>query len=151
MPPTSVQYSSQYLFCLYNSPKAGNGNDVAFWNLIFGISNCHTTKQRHFCNLWAKLDKMVCFFYKRFYIFKIMPFLTWTWLICQIWKWVSPSNFMCQMTLKHVTWHFHYSRHSLFSYVDPIWPDLDLCFPLVSYLHDNFTIPSVAEFAEFAL
>ena len=48
-----------------------------FWNSILGLSNCHTTKQMTFFES-TKLDKIVIFL-KQNFVFKVWPFLTWTW------------------------------------------------------------------------
>ena len=43
-----------FIFGCEMAQKPIDGNDVIFWNSIFGISDCRTTKQMTFLESWDK-------------------------------------------------------------------------------------------------
>ena len=131
--------------------KPIDGNDVIFWNSIFGISDCRTTKQMTFLESWDKTEqnKYLCFKNKisSFKIWTFCPELDLT--LGQMWKWMSPSNSTCQMTHKTCI-----TRHSCYIFI--WWPHLTWPWPWpvlsISLLFTwHFRHPFRSIFAEFTL
>ena len=91
--PACVQnFKPISLFWLTMVQKPSNGNDVIFWNSIFGISNCRTTKQMTFLESWDKTGQDIYLLERKFRFSKFDLFWPELDLILgQMWKWVSPS------------------------------------------------------------
>ena len=66
--------------------KPIGGNDVIFWNSIFRISNCRTTKQMTFLESWDKTQQNAYFLKENFDFQDLTIFdlnLTWPSVKCE--------------------------------------------------------------------
>ena len=73
---TKFQANISILCCAMNQ-KPSNGNDVTFWNSIFGVPIVVRQNKRYFLEFWDETGQDRCL-WKKIFVFKIWPFLTGT-------------------------------------------------------------------------